>query len=126
MPRIVTALAVTVVLGLASRLYPIGWYAYDKSLGDVLYAAAAYLMLAIVCQRLPIPLLAALSLLICLAVELSKLSGIPLRYQHIIIVRWLLGTTFSWHNVGCYAVGVAGIALLDWWILRPGQREAMV
>jgi hypothetical protein len=34
------ALLLTICLGLLSRLIPIGWYPYDMSLGDVLYAVA--------------------------------------------------------------------------------------
>src|ERR1700730_14308530 len=45
------ALGITISLGLMSRLCPIGWPLYDKSLGDVLYAVAAYLFLALVLFR---------------------------------------------------------------------------
>src|SRR6516225_8600044 len=37
MLRLLLALAATVVLGLASRLYPAGWFLYDRVLGEVLY-----------------------------------------------------------------------------------------
>ncbi len=53
MRRLLTALAVTVVLGILSRSRPIGWYPYDKSLGDLLYAVAAYLVLALLLPRRP-------------------------------------------------------------------------
>ncbi len=42
-PRIL-ALGATILLGILSRRHPIGWPAYDKSLGNVLYAVAAYLV----------------------------------------------------------------------------------
>jgi hypothetical protein len=120
MVRLLAALAVTVALGLASRLRPIGWAVYDKSLGDVLYAAAAYLVLALLLYRRPRALVAALALALCLAVESFQATGIPARYAHILAVRWLLGTTFSWHDVGCYVVGVAALFGVDVLLLRPG------
>jgi hypothetical protein len=123
MIRILIALTVTVALGLASRLYPAGWYFYDKSLGDVLYAVAAYLVLVVILRGKPW-IMALAALVICLAVEVFKFTGIPLQYSHILIVRWLLGTTFSWHNIACYAAGIGVVALLDWLVLRPnlGQK----
>ena len=43
MIRLLAAMLIAIALGIVSRLYPIGWLFYDKSLGDVLYAVAAYL-----------------------------------------------------------------------------------
>jgi hypothetical protein len=123
MLRRLTALAVTVALGLLSRLYPLGWPLYDKSLGDVLYAAAAYLALALALPRWRPVLVAALALAFCLAVESFQATGIPARYAHFGPVRWLLGTTFSWHDIACYGVGVAGAFGLDVLLLKPGKRK---
>jgi hypothetical protein len=122
--RVVAALAVTVALGLLSRLCPLGWPVYDKSLGDVLYAVAVYLALALALPRRRPALVAGLALTFCLAVESFQATGIPARYAHLGPVRWLLGTTFSWHDVACYGVGVAGIFGLDGLLLRPrgGRR----
>src|SRR5206468_12627378 len=53
MLRLLLALAATVVLGLASRLYPVGWFLYDRVIGEVLYAVAAYLVLAVLLARKP-------------------------------------------------------------------------
>ena len=119
MTRILAALAVTVALGILSRSHPTGWYPYDKSLGDLLYAVAAYLVLALLLPRRPPWLVAGLALGLCLAVETFKLTGIPEQISRWGIVRWLLGTAFSWHNLACYALGVAGILGLDRTVLRP-------
>lgn len=121
--RLAAALALTVALGLLSRLRPLGWSVYDKSLGDVLYAVAAYLALALLLSRRPSLLVAALALAACLGVEGLKLTGVPARYGNAGAVRWLLGTTPSWHNVVCYAVGVVVIAGLDGLLLRPGRHR---
>jgi hypothetical protein len=74
MVRLLVTLAATVVLGLASRLYPVGWYLYDRILGEVLYAVAAYLVLAMIFFRQPPLFIAVLAFGCCLAVELFKLT----------------------------------------------------
>jgi hypothetical protein len=119
MIRLVVALGATLALGLVSRLYPIGWSIYDKSLGDVLYAVGAYLALSLVLYRKSPAFVAVLALILCLAVEFFQATGIPAQYAHIGIVRWLVGTTFAWHDVACYIVGVALIAGIDLLLLRP-------
>jgi hypothetical protein len=118
--RLMLALAVVLALGLRSRLRPIGWYLYDKSLGDVLYAVAAYLVLALLHYRWRPSGVALLTLSLCLAVEFFQTTGIPASYEHVVVVRWFLGTTFSWHDVGCYVVGVGVVTVLDVLVLRPG------
>ena len=121
MLRLLAALTATVALGLLSRLRPIGWWPYDKSLGDVLYAVAAYLVLALLLYRRPPALVAPLALGACLAVECFQATGVPARYAHVLAVRWLLGTTFSWHDVACYVVGVALVLGGDVLVLRPAR-----
>jgi hypothetical protein len=112
-PARAAALAATVALGLASRLAPLGAPLWDKSLGDALYAVAAYLFFGLLFPRLVAGRLAVAALAYCLAVEAFQLTGIPARYAGVPGVRWVLGTTFSWHEVWCY---VAGIALV--WVLE--------
>jgi hypothetical protein len=110
--RLLAAFAVTLAAGLLSRLYPIGWFLYDHSLGDVLYAVAAYLVLALLCRRGP-AVVAPLALVACWVIEAFQATGIPAHYALLFLVRWLLGTTFSWHDMFCYLVGIAVIAILD-------------
>jgi hypothetical protein len=117
--RRLIALACTVALGLASRLRPLGWPLYDHSLGDALYAVAAYLAVSLLRPRWAPHRVAAVSLAVCLALEAFQATGIPARYADRLVVRWLIGTTFSWHDVLCYVAGVLGIALLDATLLRP-------
>jgi hypothetical protein len=113
MLRLLSALAVTVVLGLASRLYPVGWFLYDRVLGEVLYAVAAYLALALLLVRQPPWFIAVLAFVCCLAVELFKLTGIPAEFQHVLLVRWFLGMSFNLVNLGYYFIGVVLIAFAD-------------
>ena len=106
-------MAVTVVLGLASRLYPVGWFLWDRVLGEVLYAVAAYLALAMLLVRKPPWFIAVMAFVCCLAVELFKLTGIPAENQHVFLVRWFLGMIFSVVNLGYYFIGVVLIAFAD-------------
>jgi hypothetical protein len=113
MLRLLLALAVTVALGLASRLYPAGWSLWDRVLGEVLYAVAAYIAWAMLLGRKPPPLIAGIAFACCLAVEVFKLTGIPAANQDVFLVRWFLGTTFSAVNLGYYLVGVVLGAVAD-------------
>src|SRR3954447_12849370 len=113
MLRLLLALAATVFLGLASRLHPMGWFLYDRVLGEVLYAVAAYLVLAMLLVRRPPWLIAWMAFGCCLAVELFKLTGIPAENQRVFLVRWFLGMTFAWVNLGYYFLGVVLIASAD-------------
>ncbi len=114
MLRLLIALAITIALGLASRLYPFGSFLWDRVLGEVLYAVAAYLALALLFFRKPPLSIAILAFVCCLAVELFKLTGIPGEHQHLFLVRWFLGMNFSAVNLGYYLLGVVLVALADY------------
>jgi hypothetical protein len=124
MLRLLLALAATVFLGLASRLHPLGWFLWDRVLGEVLYAVAAYLVLAMFLVRRPPWLIAGLAFSSCLAVEVFKLTGIPAEHQHLFLVRWFLGMTFAWVNLGYYFIGVVLSAFADG-ATRGAKRPAM-
>ncbi len=111
--------AVTIALGLASRLYPLDLFLWDRVLGEVLYGTAAYLAVAVFLSRQPPAVIAAVAFASCLAVELFKLTGIPAENQHRFLVRWFLGMTFSVVNLGYYLIGVTLIALADRMTRRP-------
>jgi hypothetical protein len=104
---------VAVALGLLSRLRHVGWPPWDKSLGDALYAVVAYLALSLLAPRWPLLRRAGLALAWCLAVEAFQATGLPARHDHLLAVRWLLGTTFAWHDVACYVIGIALAAAAD-------------
>ena len=113
MLRLLLAMAITVALGLASRLYPTGWFLWDRVLGEVLYAVAAYIVWAMFLSRKPPLVIAVVAFSSCLAVELFKLTDIPAENQHVFLVRWFLGMTFAWVNLGYYLIGVALSAFVD-------------
>lgn len=113
MIRLLLALAVTVALGLASRLYPTGWFLWDRVLGEVLYAVAAYIAWGMLFIRKSPRFIAVLAFASCLAVELFKLTGIPAENHHVFLVRWFLGMTFSVVNLGYYFTGAILAAFAD-------------
>jgi hypothetical protein len=117
------ALAAVIALGAVSRAVPLGWSPYDKSLGDVLYATAAYLALAFLLPRARIGLIAALATVACLTVEFLQLTEINARLLQVPVLRWFLGTTFLWHDVICYLLGVAVAVVLDAFVLRRALRS---
>ena len=107
------ALIVTVLMGLLSRLRPIGVALYDKSLGDALYAVAVYLVLVLLLRR-PTPVaLGVFTFALCACIETFQLTGFAARHTGFPQVRWLLGTHFAWHDMVCYGVGAAGVAWAD-------------
>jgi hypothetical protein len=101
--------AAAVAVGLASRLVPLGSSLWDKSVGDVAYAVMIGFVLAF---TRPLPSARTIgggSIAICFAIELFQLTGIPARAPR--LVRIALGDTFSWHDVACYVLGGALVAL---------------
>jgi len=116
--RILLALVLTILLGIASRTIQVGWSVWDKHLGDVLYAVVVYLCVVIVTKARAFPTAFGIAALICLGVELFKLTGIPMAMRGVLISRWVLGTTFSLHNLPLYLIGLATIASIDRLSLR--------
>jgi hypothetical protein len=111
--RYVLALVAAAALGITTRTVSVGWYVWDKSLGDLLYAVGAYLVLRLLFPR-QAPRWAALAALpFCLAIELFKLTGLPAAWASAWWSRLIFGTTPSWHNVVCYVIGVAVAAIVD-------------
>ena len=113
------ALGLTVVAGAVTRAHSIGVELYDKSLGNVLYASAAYLALALVWSTRKV-VVAAVALAWCWGVELFKRTGFPERHADFLPSRLVLGSTFEWVNVGWYLLGVAAACVVDRLWLRPG------
>jgi hypothetical protein len=112
-------LAVTVGLGLISRKLLLGVHAWDKALGDVLYAAMVYQVLSLVAPTAGKGRLALASFTLCATIELFQLTGVPMRLAQTPL-RWLLGTTFAWEDLLYYALGTVGVYLLD---ARMGHKR---
>ncbi|MGD1277216.1 MAG: DUF2809 domain-containing protein [Tepidisphaeraceae bacterium] len=111
--RRLALLAIVVFLGFFSRRWPIGLFVWDKSLGDIAYAAAAYLLLLLLLPRRSPAVLALFAMLFCLAIECFKFTGLPQQWAASPISRVVFGTTFSWHNLACYAIAIAAILAIE-------------
>ena len=109
----------SVLLGLASRkLGPTGFALWDKSFGDADYAVMFGFLLLVLRPTLSALAIGLGAFGICFALELFQLTGIPLRAPQ--PLRFLLGTSFAWHDVACYAIGAAVVAA----IIHVGSRRA--
>jgi len=103
------AVPITLVLGAASRLWPIGWSVWDKSVGDVAYAMLIGFALLVVWPRARPLVIGAATTAACFAIELFQLTGLPRRAPG--LLRVALGDTFAWHDLACYLVGAALVVL---------------
>ncbi|WP_104162322.1 DUF2809 domain-containing protein [Cryobacterium sp. N22] len=84
--------------------------------GDALYAVLVYLVVSIVLVRLPGRQVAVLAILLCVAVEVFQLTGVPSSLaEHFAPVRYLLGTTFNALDLVAYAVGVLAATAVSTW-----------
>lgn len=119
MRRSITAvlfLLITIPVGLAVRLLPLGlpWFLY-KYLGSILWAIALYWFLAILLPRLRPPTLATLAILIATLVELSRLVSIASidAFRLTFAGRILLGRFFSIKNIVAYIFAIVLAASID-------------
>ncbi len=119
MNRILLVLLATVAVGVMSRTYRTSSHFWNKQLGDILYAVAAYLMIVLTLRRRPIPDSMTLAFFFCVGIELFKLTAIPYQLRGKLPCHWLLGTTFDVYNIVFYLAGVALIAIVDSLLLRP-------
>lgn len=119
MHRSITALAlllITIPIGLAVRLLPLGlpWFLY-KYLGSILWAIALYWFLAALLPKLRPPAIAFIAILIAILLELSRLVPIaPIdAFRLTFAGKILLGRFFSVKNIAAYIFAIALIAALD-------------
>ncbi len=104
-------IAVVIALGLVSRRIHLGLALWDKSVGDVLYAAMIALLVRLVRPRTTSWALGIVTFGICFLVELFQCTGIAARGPG--LVQIALGTTFAWHDVACYVLGAVIAVVLD-------------
>ena len=116
LPLSCVGIVITIGLGLLSRKYPgVLPELFGKYPGDALWALMVYLGWATLFPRASVRVIALLALLFAYAIEASQL------YQ----ATWLdairgttlghlvLGSTFVWHDLLAYAVGVAMAVVVD-------------
>ena len=79
-------------------------------MGDVAYAVMIGFLVQLVRPRTSAMATAGVAIAICFAIELFQLTGLPARAPR--ALRIVLGDTFAWDDVGCYAVGGAVVGLV--------------
>src|SRR5689334_3386357 len=106
------AAAVTVAAGLLVHATTTG--EPGGALGDALYAALAYLLVALIAPRLRAAIVAGIAVAGCAAVELLQLTPLPARLAEAVPpVALVLGTTFQAADLAFYALGAAAAAAAD-------------
>ncbi|POH70857.1 hypothetical protein C3B59_04105 [Cryobacterium zongtaii] len=84
--------------------------------GDALYAVLVYLVVSIVAVRRPSRQVAIVAILICVAVELLQLTGVPSSLAELFApMRYLLGTTFNSLDLVAYVIGVLAATAVSTW-----------
>ena len=129
MRRSLTALAlllITIPIGLAVRLLPLGlpWFLY-KYLGSLLWAVALYWFLAALLPKLKPPALATLAVIIATFLELTRLIPIaPLdAFRQTFAGKILLGRFFSLKNIVTYLLAIVLTAALDTLLLQRQTKS---
>jgi uncharacterized protein DUF2809 len=112
-----------VIAGILSRLFRSNVVLLDKYLGDALYAALLYLLLSLVWPSGSTIRKAVVALNLMICIETFQLTLIPLQLSQsqntvLKILAVVLGTRFSWLDLLAYAIGIAGIYLIDEYVIR--------
>lgn len=113
-----TMLVVVIVGGVLSRLVATDNIILGNYLGDALYAAMIYILLALLMGRVGTLARFVLALILMVGIELFQLTHIPLamRSSETTVLRLLsilLGTTFSWYDIAAYLIGLIMIVGVD-------------
>jgi hypothetical protein len=132
MHRSITALAlllITIPIGLAVRLLPLGlpWFLY-KYLGSTLWAVALYWFLATLLPKLHPRALAALAIIIATLLELSRLFPIATIdvFRLTFAGKILLGRYFSVKNIIAYLLAIALTATLDHYLVTRRRIDSNI
>ena len=119
-------LLITIPIGLAVRLLPLGlpWFLY-KYLGSTLWAVALYWFLATLLPKLRPRAIATIAILIATLLELSRLIPIaPIdAFRLTFAGKILLGRYFSVKNIAAYILAIALAATLDHLFLPHHQKK---
>ena len=114
-------LLITVPVGLAWRMMPLGlppfWFKYG---GSALWAMALYWLIAICFPGMSVASLTCLAAVVAAAVEFSRLWRVPAvdAFRLTLAGRLLLGRYFSLKKIAAYWVAIALAASLDRWLER--------
>lgn len=117
----VLLMVITIPLGIAWRMVPLGLsHFFYKYGGSALWAVALYWFIAACLPRLRIGSLASIAAAVAAALEFSRLWHVPAMdaFRVTLAGRLLLGRYFSIKNIAAYWLAIAVAALLDQLLLR--------
>ncbi len=121
----VLLLVVTIPLGLAWRMAPLGlspfWFKYG---GSALWAMAVYWLIAMWLPKLSAGGLGFLAAAVAAVVEFSRLWHVPAvdAFRLTLAGRLLLGRYFSLKNIVAYWLAIVVATMLDQWLVRGGKN----
>ncbi|MCU1253614.1 MAG: hypothetical protein JWQ49_6643 [Edaphobacter sp.] len=119
-------LLITIPIGLAVRLLPLGlpWFLY-KYLGSTLWAVALYWFLGTLLPKLRPRAVATIAILVATLLELSRLIPIaPIdAFRLTFAGKILLGRYFSLKNIAAYIFAIALAATADHLLLKRDQQN---
>ena len=109
------AFGATLLIGLASRHWPVLSAAFGKYPGDALWALMVFFGWCVLLPRATTGQVASLASITSLLVEVGKLWQAPwlVEFRHTGLGHLLLGHAFSWQNLVAYATGIVAGATLD-------------
>lgn len=87
--------------------------------GDILVVMLIYCALMAVTKLSPKAAMLA-TLGFAFTVETAQYFNVIglLGLEHIKLARIIIGTSFSWLDMGCYVIGIGFVWFLEWWIAR--------
>jgi len=120
-------LLITIPIGLAVRLLPLGlpWLLY-KYLGSILWAIALYWFLAAILPKLRPRAVATIAIVIATLLELSRLVPIaPIdAFRLTFAGKVLLGRYFSLKNIAAYILAITLTATIDHFFFASASEAA--
>jgi hypothetical protein len=117
-------LMITIPIGLAWRMVPLGlspfWFKYG---GSALWAMALYWLIAACLPNLSTVSLGCFAATVAAVVEFSRLWHVAAvdTFRLTLAGRLLLGRFFSLKNIVAYWLAIALAAVLDRWLVRRGE-----
>ena len=126
--RAIALLAITVVvlLGLASRRWPVAPDLLGKYPGDALWALMVLFGWTVLLPWASTGRIALLAGVTCLAIECLKLWQAPwlVEIRNSIVGHLVFGQIFSWQNLVAYAVGIAVGVVCHRWLFSRKRAPA--
>ncbi|OEH86988.1 hypothetical protein BHU72_01660 [Desulfuribacillus stibiiarsenatis] len=114
-----TFVCIVILLGLASRAFPLDWWG-DQYIGDVLWALMVFYLFATVFHRKDTYWIAVVAIGFAFAIEISQLYQgdwiNSIRYTR--VGGLILGYGFLWSDLVAYIVGVSIGAISDRYLYK--------